>query len=177
LPRRPVQRFACLSLVFSLLSIAQPAHAQDGCMTRDQMRALALTLADIASERILERCMAIEAIDAPFMQRNGPQITGHLNPLRSGAADILIAKYAPFLASRKSLALQAIEPVLEIIIERFALDKLTAQSCSQLDITLEALSFLEPSQTADMLTVYMARSPQVAGQDAGAFKLCTDKTP
>lgn len=118
---------------------------------------MTVTLADIATERMVRHCAAFDSAKTPYMNANPSGATQHLDPLRDDALAVLINKYAPFLSSRPSLAQQAVEPILNLIIDNFALDDMNVTACAQVDMTMEALTRLEPNETADVLTVFASR--------------------
>lgn len=169
--RKPLRRCASLSAGI-VLAIALPAQAAFAeCLTKQEMRAMTITLADLAAEQVVEHCTSIDGAQTRFMDASPQEVTAHFDALRPDATTVLINKYAPFLASRRSIAEQTVEPILKLIIDQFALDKMTAQSCMEMDMTFEALSTLEPDASATMLTVFMARGAEMDDEDT-PFKLC-----
>lgn len=132
---------------------------------------MTVTLADVASDRIVNHCTSIDAANIGYMTDNASKITGHLDPLRDDATGVLINKYAPFLASRRSFAEKALDPIIRLIIDQFALDEMDAEVCAQMDMTFEALEPLEPQTLADVLTVFMIRGSQMEGGDQ-TFQVC-----
>ncbi|MEM6681187.1 MAG: hypothetical protein AAF607_03000 [Pseudomonadota bacterium] len=146
-------------------------------MTRPQLRALTITLADIASERVVAHCSQIPSARVPYILRASAQIKAYFDPLRPAATDVLIDQYAPYLKSQKTLATRAVEPVVELILQSFALNKLSAEDCEGTDIALEAFSVLPAEKTADVLTLSMARLADLDDDADNPFRLCADQMP
>lgn len=132
---------------------------------------MTVTLADIAAEQVVDHCTNLSGAKNQFMSLSPDLVKTHFDPLRDEATTVLINKYVPFLASRRSVAEQTVEPIVKLIIDQFALNKMNAQACMEMDMTFEALSTLEPAATADMLTVFMARGAQMEDENT-PFKLC-----
>lgn len=132
---------------------------------------MTITLADVASDRVVNHCVTLDTNSVPYMINNGDRVTTLLDPFRNDATGILINKYAPFLASRRSLAEQAVDPIIKLIIDQFALDELDQNACAQMDMTFEALHTLDAEKVADMLTVFMIRGSQMDGAN-DMFKVC-----
>ncbi|MEM7568552.1 MAG: hypothetical protein AAF337_02030 [Pseudomonadota bacterium] len=149
--------------------------AQD-CFTLPQMRAMTIALADLAIEKVVEHCAAKADATPLYMGRSSEALISYFDDLRPNANAVLIDKFAPFMASRPSMAASVVNPILATIINEFAVSDMDKDACLQTDILLESLHGLQAEQTADILTVFMRRQAE-ADTSEDWFKACPASAP
>lgn len=159
----PIKPLKVLSAALALgaCTLSQAASAQQSCITRAELSAVAIYAVPGIIQGAQLKCGAtlpasgfLRTNGAAFSSRYANVRSGVWPEARSGALKYLAAKSPDAqqnLALIANLPEETVQPLLDVMVAQETAKNLNLQDCSAVDLTLEALAPLDPRAAANLV--------------------------